>query len=139
MLKPAIDNWPGSLLILKVAGPFWLVRIGWRMASSTLGSGAQNEERPMRFFAALLLQFANPKAITATVALVALVLIPTKTDSWLLGIVLLTIPPLCLLANSPWVVVGQAVRRFLSNPLRWRIFAIATGTLTALCTLFLWI
>jgi threonine/homoserine/homoserine lactone efflux protein len=73
VLKPAIDNWPGSLLILKVAGPFWLVRIGWRMASSTLVSGAQNEERPMRFFAALLLQFANPKAITATVALAALV------------------------------------------------------------------
>jgi threonine/homoserine/homoserine lactone efflux protein len=102
-------------------------------------SGAQDEERPMSFLAALLFQFANPKAITATVALASLVLIPTKNNPWLLGTVLLIIPPLCFLANSPWALVGLTIRRFLSTPLRWRIFTIATGALTAGCALFLWI
>jgi threonine/homoserine/homoserine lactone efflux protein len=138
-LKPVIDSWPQSLLILKIVGSFWLVRIGWKMAIATRSSGAQTEERPMSFFAALLFQFANPKAITATVALTSLVLVPTKNNSWLLGTVLLIIPPLCFLANGPWALVGQTIRRFLSTPLRWRIFTLTTGALTAMCTLFLWI
>jgi threonine/homoserine/homoserine lactone efflux protein len=138
-LKPVIDSWPQSLLILKIVGSFWLVRIGWKMASATRSAAAQNEERPMSFSAALLFQFANPKAITATVALASLVLVPTKDNPCLLGTVLLIIPPLSLLSNGPWALLGQAIRRFLSTPLRWRIFTLATGTLTAGCTLFLWI
>jgi threonine/homoserine/homoserine lactone efflux protein len=138
-LKPVIDSWPQTLLILKLVGSFWLLRIGWKMASATRSAGPQNEERPMSFLAALLFQFANPKAITATVALASLVLVPTKNNPWLLGIVLLIIPPLCFLANGPWALVGQSIRRFLSTPFRWRIFTIATGALTAVCTLFLWI
>jgi threonine/homoserine/homoserine lactone efflux protein len=138
-LKPVIDSWPQSLLLLKTAGSFWLVRIGWKMAGATRSSSTQHKERPMRFLAALLFQFANPKAITATVALASLVWVPAKNNPWLLGAALLLIPPLCFLANGPWALVGQTMRRFLSTPLRWRIFTLATGTLTAVCTLFLWI
>jgi threonine/homoserine/homoserine lactone efflux protein len=138
-LKPVIDSWPQSLLILKIVGSFWLVRIGWKMASATRGSSAGSEEHPMSFLAALLFQFTNPKAITATVALASLVLVPTKNNPWLLGTVLLIIPPLSFLANGPWALAGQAMRRFLSTPVRWRIFTLATGALTAVCSVFLWI
>lgn len=138
-LKPVIDSWPQSLLILKLVGSFWLLRIGWKMATAQRNSSAQSEERPTSFLAALLFQFANPKALTATVALASLVLIPTKNNPWLLGAVLLTIAPLCFLANAPWALVGLTIRRALSTPLRWKIFTWATGALTAGCTLFLWI
>src|SRR5258707_15543148 len=43
-LKPLIDSWPHSLLVLKIGGSFWLVRIGWKMANAARISSAQNEE-----------------------------------------------------------------------------------------------
>jgi threonine/homoserine/homoserine lactone efflux protein len=139
VLKPLIDVWPQSLLIVKIVGSFWLVRIGWRMARAVRNASALSEERPMRFVAALLFQFANPKALTGTVALASLVLVPAQHDPLLLGIVLLIIPPLCLVANGSWALAGQSLRRFLSTALRWKIYTATTGALTAICAVFLWI
>jgi threonine/homoserine/homoserine lactone efflux protein len=126
-------------VIVKVLGSFWLVRIGWRMANASRHTEARNEERPMRFVAALLFQFANPKAITGTVALASLVLVPSGHAPWLLGAVLLIAAPLCFLANGMWALAGQHIRRFLQTSSHWKVFNVATGALTALCTVFLWI
>jgi len=139
VLKPVIDRWPQSLLVLKVVGSVWLIRIGWKMANATRQGTAPIEERPMSFTAAALFQFANPKAVTAASALASLVLVATENDPVLLLVVLLLIPPLCLLANGPWAVAGQTIRRFLSTPVHWRLFTLATGALTAGCAAFLWI
>jgi threonine/homoserine/homoserine lactone efflux protein len=138
-LKPVIDSRPSSIVILKVIGSFWLLRIGLRMASVHGSPEVRSEERPMRFLAALLFQFANPKAITGTVALVSLVLVPTKHQPWLLGAVVLIIPPLCFLANGLWALVGQNIRRMLSTAFHWKVFNVMTGAMTAVCTVFLWI
>jgi threonine/homoserine/homoserine lactone efflux protein len=138
-LTPIIERWPQSLVLLKIIGSFWLLWIGWKMANATPNAPTRQEERPMRFLPAILFQFANPKAISATAALAALVLVATEKNPWLLATVLLITPPLCFLANAPWALVGQSIRRFLATPLRWRAFTWATGTLTAGCTLFLWI
>jgi threonine/homoserine/homoserine lactone efflux protein len=132
-LKPVIDSWPQSLQILKVIGSFWLIWIGWKMANAKGNAAAGNEERPMSFVAAALFQFANPKAISATLALASLALVATENNPWLFGAVLVIIPPLCFLANAPWALAGQSIRRFLSTPLRWRMFTWATGVLTAGC------
>lgn len=137
-LTPIIERWPQSLLILKIVGTAWLLRIGWRMARAA-PSAPTPEEHPMRFLPALLFQFANPKAIAATTALAALVMVAAKDGPWLLVAVLLMTPPLCFLANAPWVFTGQSIRRFLSTPLNWRVFTWTTGALTAGCALFLWI
>lgn len=138
-LTPIIDRWPRSLLLLKIIGSFWLLWIGWKMANARPNAPTRREERPMRFLPAMLFQFANPKAITATTALAALVLVVTRKGPWLLAAVLLITPPLSFLANAPWALAGQSIRRFLSTPLRWRAFTLATGILTAGCILFLWI
>jgi len=137
-LKPLIDQWPQLLLLLKVVGSVWLVIIGWKMAHATRIKSAK-EDRPMRFFAAALFQFANPKGISATLALVSLVLVAIEEKSELLWWVMLIIPPLSLLSILPWTIAGQTIRRFLSTPLRWKVFTWLTGGLTAACALFLWI
>jgi threonine/homoserine/homoserine lactone efflux protein len=108
------------------------------MAGAKRASGVTGDERPMRVFAALLFQLANPKALTATVALASLVLVPAGYNLWLLGAVFVVIVPLCLLANGPWALAGQTIGRILSTPLRWNSFTVATAGLTAACTLFLW-
>lgn len=138
-LKPLIDQWPVSLLILKIVGSLWLLKIGWKMAMTSKAAKAGEEEEPMRFVAAVLFQFANPKAISATLALVSLVLVALAKEPLLIWPVLMIIPPLNFIAILPWVLAGRSIRRFLSTPFRWKLFSGLTGGLTAACALFLWI
>ncbi len=137
-LKPLIAQWPQLLLLLKVVGSIWLVIIGWKMAHAS-GVGSASEEKPMTFFAAVLFQFANPKAISATLALVSLVLVAIEKNPDLLWAVMLIIPFLSFISILPWAIAGRSIRRFLSTPMRWKLFTWLTGGLTAACALFLWI
>ncbi len=138
-LKPLIDQWPVSLLILKIVGSIWLIKIGWKMANAATASRAEAEPQPMRFHAALLFQFANPKAISATLALVSLLLVAIEKDQTLFWISLIIIPPLVFVAILPWLFAGRSIRRFLSTPKRWKWFSWVTGGLTASCAIFLWL
>ncbi len=137
-LKPLIAQWPELLLVLKVIGSIWLVMIGWKMAHASK-AGSASEEKPMAFLAAVLFQFANPKAISATLALVSLVLVALAEEPGLMWAVLLIIPPLSFISILPWAIAGRSIRQFLSTPMRWKIFTWMTGGLTAACALFLWI
>ncbi|MBL7003462.1 MAG: LysE family translocator [Gammaproteobacteria bacterium] len=139
ILKPLIDQWPQLLLILKIVGTVWLLIIGWKMATSHNLNNGNKKQQPMSFVAATLFQFANPKAISATLALVSVALVSIKSDPQLIWIVALLIPPLSLLSIIPWVIAGQTIRRFLSTTLRWQIFTWTTGGLTASCAVLLWI
>ena len=138
-LKPLIDKWPQSLFILKIIGSLWLLTIGWRMANAHQTSKQGRDHRPMRFLAATLFQFANPKAISATLALVSLVLVAIEREPVLLWWVVIIIPVLSFMAITPWVLAGQSIRRFLSTPFRWKLFSCCTGGLTAACAVFLWV
>lgn len=137
-LKPLISQWPQLMLVLKIVGSIWLLLIGWKMAHAS-AIHSESEEKPMQFFPALMFQFANPKAISATLALVGLVLIALDQNPVLLWWVMAIIPILSLLSILPWAIGGRSIRRFLSTPRRWKIFTWATGGLTAVCALFLWI
>ncbi len=138
-LKPLIDTWPQLMLLLKITGSIWLVLIGWKMANASNTQADREASKPMRFIAAALFQFANPKAITATLALVSLILVAIETNENLLWLIIVIIPPLSFASIIPWVIAGKAIRRFLSTDLRWKIFTRGTGSLTAGCALFLWI
>lgn len=138
-LKPLIDKWPELMLLLKITGSIWLVLIGWKMGNASNTQADREQSKPMRFISAALFQFANPKAITATLALVSLILVAIEANENLLWLIVLIIPPLSFASIIPWVLAGRAIRRFLSTDLRWKIFTRGTGTLTASCALFLWI
>ncbi len=138
-LKPLINQWPQLLSVLKVVGSIWLLRIGWKMAHAHAIRGGGSEVKPMSFVSAVLFQFANPKAISATLALISLVLVALEQQSDLIWVVLVLIAPLSLISISPWAFAGRSIRQFLSTPLRWKLFAWTTGGLTAGCAVFLWI
>ncbi|MEM5530096.1 LysE family translocator [Gammaproteobacteria bacterium AS21] len=138
-LKPLIDKWPVLMLVLKITGSIWLVLIGWKMANASNTQADREQAKPMRFIAAALFQFANPKAVTATLALVSLILVAIEGNDNLLWLIVLIIPPLSFASIIPWVLAGRAIRRFLSTDLRWKIFTRGTGALTASCAMFLWL
>jgi threonine/homoserine/homoserine lactone efflux protein len=138
-LKPLIDKWPMILLCLKIIGSIWLVLIGMKMARADKISARPEDQKPMSFIAATLFQFANPKAIVATLALVSLILIAIEANPLLMWLIFLILPMLSITAIVPWVFAGQSIRRYLSTPFRWTLFSWVTGGLTAGCALFLWI
>ena len=137
-LKPIVERWPETLFVLQIAGSIWLCWVGFKMARSAGSARPGETEDPMSFSAAILFQFSNPKAIAAASTLASLVFVATKNNAWLWLPALFLIPPLGLIANGPWALAGMSVRGFLATPLRWRVFAITTGTLTAGCAIFLW-
>ncbi len=139
VLKPLIDQWPQLLFILKIVGSIWLIIIGWKMATAMAVGKEADKQKPMSFIAAALFQFANPKAISATLALVSVALVSIESNPSLIWVVALLIPPLSLSSIIPWVLAGQSIRRFLSTPFRWQIFTWATGSLTASCAVLLWV
>lgn len=138
-LKPLLTVWPELLHVLKIVGSVWLVLIGWKMTNAQNKNNSTDKEHPMRFLSAAMFQFANPKAISATLASVTLVLVALQSNPRLLWAVVLLIPLLSFMACIPWVFAGQSIRRFLSTPRRWKMFAWTAGGLTASCALFLWI
>ena len=138
-LKPLIEALPQTMLILKIIGSIWLLKIGWTMANVHRNNSASETQKPMTLVAAILFQFANPKTISATLALVSLVLVAVEANPELLWMVFMIIPALSIVAIMPWVLAGRSIRRFLSTPLRWKLFTWVTGGLTAACAVFLWI
>lgn len=138
-LKPIIDRWPQLLLVLKVLGSIWLVWIGIKMIRAQRKKGEDGVEQPMTLTAAAVFQFANPKAITATLALASLVLVTLDEQPNLWWVMALAIPLLSICAIIPWVLAGKVISRWLSTPLHWRVFSWATGLLTGGCAIFLWI
>jgi threonine/homoserine/homoserine lactone efflux protein len=138
-LSPVVDRWPEAGVVLQVFGSAWLFWVGARMALSTESKRFVAEPQPMRFLPALLFQFSNPKAIAAASSLTSLVIVAARGDAWIWFAALCLIPPLGLLANGPWAVVGTAIRRYLSSPTKWRVFGVTTGLLTASCAIFLWV
>lgn len=138
-LKPLIAAWPQLLLVLKIVGSIWLLKIGWKMATADHGGKQADNHQPMKFLSAAAFQFANPKAISATLALVSLVLVAIEKQPGVIWLVFFIIPILVLIAITPWVIAGRTIRQFLSTPLRWKVFTWMTGGLTAACAVFLWL
>ena len=137
-LGPLIEVWPMSFTLLKLVGSAWLLWIGWQMAHA--GEALENESpQPMKFMAALLFQFANPKAISAKLALSGLLYVAEATHPGAITKGIVLTPFLNALFVSPWMLAGRAIRRLLSTPQRWQVFRLITGALTAGCAAFLWL
>jgi len=83
--------------------------------------GAQDQARPLGFWGAVLFQWVNPKAWVMAVTIMSAYVPP--------GAGLLQIAPLGLMfavlgfpCSSVWVGFGSALRSYLQNPFRMRVF-----------------
>ncbi|MBL4680875.1 MAG: LysE family translocator [Pseudomonadales bacterium] len=141
-LKQLFDAYPVSHQILQVFCLSYLIYLAYKIATATFPSAPQlllNEEpqpllntksKPMTFIQAGLFQWVNPKVWT--MALTGLsVYSPTNTLSSVL-IVTLTFGAVNLPSVSVWTVLGQQMRRFLTNNRRLRIFNFAMASLLLL-------
>lgn len=116
--------------ILRWGGAIYLVWLAWKIATSTSIGGAR-AERPMRFWEIFAFQWINPKAWIGAIAVLAAY---GAEKSYLGGLALIV--AVCMVVNAPvvllWAGAGAALRRFLEDPVRLRVFNVLLAGLLVL-------
>ncbi|MEF2071840.1 LysE family translocator [Consotaella aegiceratis] len=127
-LGALLHTMPTLALALKIAAGLYMLYLAWRIAFSGAIGEADQMARPLTFWQAAAFQWINPKAIGAGLAVTAAhadVLHPLASAVSIAGVFAV----ISCLSVTTWTGFGLAVRRFLSNPGRLRIFNAVMGLL----------
>jgi len=123
------DLWPPSYALLKIASVVYLLYLAWKIANAAPPASAEEraEGRPLTFLQSAAFQWVNPKAWS--MALSAITLYATGRDVgavlWVAGVYV----GVSAISTTSWTVLGQQVRRLLTNRARLRLF---NGVMAAL-------
>jgi threonine/homoserine/homoserine lactone efflux protein len=127
-LGALLAAFPALHLALKIAGGAYLLYLAWRIATSRTLAEAGSASRPMSFSEAAAFQWVNPKAWVMAVTAMA---IYTSPEAPVLSVLL--VAAAFALVNLPsvsvWAGFGTALRGWLSDPVRLRLFNVAMGLL----------
>lgn len=122
-LREVFQQFPIMELILKIVGGAYLVYLAWKIANAGSVEKGKIGAKPMTFLSASLFQWVNPKAwVMAIYAMTAYTGQPDFTTSVFIvtfAFVVINFPSV-----SVWCGFGVAMREWLSDPKRLRIFNI---------------
>jgi threonine/homoserine/homoserine lactone efflux protein len=120
---------PQLQLVLKVAGAAYMLYLAWKVATAHHGGGeGEAPARPFTFMQAAAFQWINPKALIAVVGGVALYVRPGH--EWIDFPLMLAVMTVATFgAVALWTGFGVALRRFLRDPARARIFNVSMALL----------
>jgi len=116
------DLWPLSYTLLKLASVAYLLYLAWKIANAAPPSSGEGrvEGKPLTFLQSAAFQWVNPKAWS--MALSAITLYATGRDLvavlWVAGVYV----GVSAVSTTSWTVLGQQVRRLLTNRARLRLF-----------------
>jgi threonine/homoserine/homoserine lactone efflux protein len=119
-LVQVFNLYPVSYTILKVVSVVYLCWLAWKIANANAPQGRQATGKPITFLQAAAFQWVNPKAwamaVTATT-------VYAPGQHWQ---TILFVAAVFGLVNLPsvsiWTVLGQQIRRILTNATRLRVF-----------------
>ena len=118
---------PQAYAGLKALSVAYLLYLAWRIATAPPPGEAARTGRPMTFIAAAAFQWVNPKAWAMALTAVS-VYAPTRSlvSIALVGVVfgIVNLPSVAV-----WAVLGQQMRRVLTNPRRMRAFNLVMAVL----------
>lgn len=114
------DAFPVAHLVLTVVGTAYLLWLAWKIANAQPPDSARVGAKPFSFVQAALFQWVNPKAWQ--MALTAITLYAPDRSTVAILWVALVFALINLPSVSTWTVLGQQMRRVLSNPVRLRAF-----------------
>jgi threonine/homoserine/homoserine lactone efflux protein len=122
-LVRVFEAYPMSYDVLKVASVLYLCYLAWKIATAAPPSQSRQDGAPITFLQAALFQWVNPKAWAMALTAIS-VYAPSQS---LGGIVLVAavFGAINLPTVSSWTVLGQQMRRVLTNPGRLRVFNIS--------------
>ena len=124
-LQSVLQQLPQFYDVLRYAGGSYLLWMAYKLATAKPATGsAVASAKPMGFWAAVAFQALNPKAWMMSVTCMSTYLAP-QAGVWQV----LTLVGLFFLLGSPasfiWLGFGQALRQWLQDPVRLRLFNVA--------------
>lgn len=115
------DLYPVTHQILTVLSVGYLLWLSWKIANAAPPEAKGDEgSKPVTLIQAALFQWVNPKAWTMTITAITVY----AADRSLLAILIVALMfgAVAIPCNSLWTVMGQQMRRILTNPARLRVF-----------------
>ena len=127
-LKEVFQQFPAAQLMIKLAGATYLLYLAWKIANSGPVEAGETVSKPMSFPAAALFQWVNPKAWV--MAITAMTVYTGQPDfSTSVFIVCAAFTVVNFPSVSIWCGFGVALREWLSDPNRLRVFNITMALL----------
>lgn len=115
------DLFPVTHTVLTVVSVAYLLWLAWKIANAAPPeSSPDSTARPLSFFQAAAFQWVNPKAWTMAIS--AITVYAADRDVLSILIVAGMFAAVCIPCVSVWTVMGQQLRRLLTNPARLRVF-----------------
>ena len=119
-LVQVFDHYPVSHTILKVASVAYMSWLAWKIANAAPPKQGEAGGTPMTFLQAAAFQWVNPKAWAMALTAVT-VYAPTHSVA-AVALVAAIFGAVNAPSVSVWTVMGQQMRRILTNPVRLRVF-----------------
>jgi threonine/homoserine/homoserine lactone efflux protein len=119
-LAQVFDNVPVLHTVLKVVSVFYMFWLAWKIANSAPPKKSEAEGTPITFLQAAAFQWVNPKAWAMALTAVT-VYSPSRDAEGALWVALI-FGATNLPSVSSWTVLGQQMRRLLTNPKRLTVF-----------------
>ena len=129
-LHTLLADHPALYDVLRYAGSAYLVWMAWRLSTASASPAVQDDDaphseaRPLGVLAAAAFQWVNPKAWVMAVTAMSTYLPARAQPTDVLAVALL-FGVINLPCVACWAGGGAALRRFLQDPLRLRIFNIS--------------
>lgn len=123
-----LNMYPISYDVIRVFSIAYLLYLAFKMATSDAGiNPGQTKSKPMTFMQAALFQWVNPKALSMALTAIT-VYTPTQSleTTLIVAAVYVVINLPCI---SFWIVLGREMKRFLTSPVRMRIFNVTMTVL----------
>jgi len=119
-LMGLFQSWPLSFTVLKVLSVTYMLYLAWKIAHATAPNEADPSGQPIGFFQAALFQWVNPKAWTMSLTGITVYV----GDGNFTGVTILALVFVFygMLSTASWTLLGQQLRRLLSNNFRLRLF-----------------
>lgn len=119
---------PAFTIILKAVSVCYLLWLALKIArAKPIGESGEGKACPMSFLQAVMFQWVNPKAWAMALSAVSLYAADGTFES--VSIVAGAFGLICLPSNSLWTWLGTLLRRWLSDPVKLRLFNFSMAAL----------
>ncbi len=121
------ETYPVIYSILKILSIVFLIYLAWKIANAAPLQETQTGGVPITFFQAAAFQWVNPKAWA--MALTAVTVYSPSQNAVAIIVTALIFGLINLPSCSIWIFIGKQIRRWLTDPIKMRIFNICMAVL----------
>jgi threonine/homoserine/homoserine lactone efflux protein len=104
---------PSIKPVMTYIGAAYILWLAWKIYNSKPHNDTKGQKRTNTYFAGLLLQFVNPKAIIYAVTLVSTFIVPYYKSVPVLAAFSISLAFVGFLSTCSWALLGSAFNKFL--------------------------